>query len=86
MFSKKRTIEEITVREPVITEADVDMEEEIAKPDDSMATENFKSAIDDSKVLEQSPAKAAEPMIEDDWQKLKIQNHLMNTADSKMEV
>lgn len=74
-FAKKRTADQMT-SQPQTSSApaeDVEMasevEEQKAKPEDeSMATDNFHSAIDDSKVL----AAAKEATMEDEWEKLKI--------------
>lgn len=91
-FSKKRGIEEVTPvhKKQVPVFNDVEMEESKPKPvDDSMATENFHSVVNDSDLnMSESAQKQVEPKhssIEDDWQKLKLQSQLMETQQAKQE-
>ena len=91
IFSKKRPIDEISKRVEQIqvnNSSDVEMEEQlpsaIKAADDSMATENFHSAIDDSKFqheeVKESPIKppTKTTTVEDDWVKLRTQNQILN--------
>jgi hypothetical protein len=63
----------------------------IKPDDDSMATDNFHSAIDDSKFIpvqeEVKQASAAKvdkvASVEDDWIKLRTQNQILNPDTQK---
>lgn len=89
-FAKKRTADQITTHQKADEQAAPDIEmayepqvTQAEKQDESMATSNFHSAIDDSKMLEvgqrpSDPTTKKEATIEEEWEKLKIQNQLLN--------